>query len=360
VSAAALFVAAPWPGAGPPRASAARNADAPPLVIAHRGASAAAPEHTVAAYDRAVADGADVLECDLQMTADDVLVCVHDTTVDRTTGGARTGRVDAFTLAELRGIDFGSWFGPEFAGARVVTFEEQLRCYGAVEPPVQFYAETKTPAEYGGRMEPQLVALLERLELLPEGAPGDADARRAPVIVQSFDLESLEAVKRLAPAVPTAWLWAAPPAGTASGEVPDSVDVVAPIAAAVRADPGIVRAAHRAGREVHTWTVDDAAEIDALLDAGVDGIFSNRPGVLRERVDARAARPSRRHVTFERGCAGDGGDSGRAASRGAGGGASRGAGGGGGGGRWLLAAVVVPVVVAGAFGWWSRARRARS
>ncbi len=110
-----------------------------------------------------------MLECDLQLTKDDVLVCMHDTTVDRTTGGTATGRVGDFTLAQLRDMDFGSWFGPEFAGARIVPFEEQLRCYSTIDPGLQFEAETKAPAEYGGRMEPALVKLLTRLDLIPEG-----------------------------------------------------------------------------------------------------------------------------------------------------------------------------------------------
>ena len=177
-------------------------------MISHRGASAEAPEHTFAAYDRAVEEHTDVLECDLQLTADGVLVCMHDTTVDRTTGGASTGRVDSFTLEQLRAMDFGSWFDPKYAGAAIVPFEEQLRCYRKAAPGVQFYAETKAPSEYGGRMEPALVDLLRKLELVPGGS---ADAHAAPVIIQSFDLQSLITVKQLAPSLPTALLWVAPP-----------------------------------------------------------------------------------------------------------------------------------------------------
>jgi glycerophosphoryl diester phosphodiesterase len=221
------------PGAGV--ASAAATSEPPaPLVVAHRGASAVAPEHTFAAYDQAVADHADVIECDLQLTKDGVLVCLHDTTVDRTTGGTATGRIDAFTLEELRAMDFGSWFGPAFAGASVVPFEEQLRCYG--DAGVRFYAETKAPAEYGGKMEPALVALLRRLDLVPHLRPVDVD--RSKVIVQSFDLGSLQAVKRLAPSLPTAWLWVTPPPDApADGTLPAGVDVMAPTDTAVLAEP---------------------------------------------------------------------------------------------------------------------------
>jgi glycerophosphoryl diester phosphodiesterase len=259
---------------------------APPLVIAHRGASQEAPEHTLAAYDLAVRQEADVLECDLQMTADEVLVCVHDTTVDRTAGGTGTGRVDAHTLAELRAMDFGAWKGPEFAGERIVTFEEQLRRYRDGRAG-RFYVETKAPGEYGGRMEPALVDLLGRLDLVPAG---EADPDRAPVIVQSFDPASLEAVKRLAPSLPTAWLLPALPVDFPAG-VPETVDVLAPSADVVLADPGIVAEAHASGRPVHVWTVDDPAEMDRLLELGVDGIFTNTPDALRARVPVAAATP---------------------------------------------------------------------
>ena len=122
-----LLVVAGAPGA--PAAAGATADDPPTLVISHRGASADAPEHTFAAYDRAVAEHTDVLECDLQLTVDDVLVCMHDTTVDRTTGWHRNRPGRRFTLEQLRDMDFGAWFGPEFAGAAIVPFEEQLRCY---------------------------------------------------------------------------------------------------------------------------------------------------------------------------------------------------------------------------------------
>lgn len=269
------------------------------LVIGHRGASADAPEHTIEAYDRAVEQGADVLECDLQLTKDEVLVCVHDTTVDRTTGGMAQGRVEDFTLEQLRAMDFGSWFDPAFAGAQIVTLEEQLRCYSGIDG-IQLYVETKAPAEYQGRMEPILVDLLRRLDLVPGGR--QAAVERSPVIVQSFDLASLQAVKRLAPSLPTAWLWAAPPPEISAGTIPTGVDVLAPNSAFLEGQPGFVTSSHAAGQDVHTWTVDDPAQIQRLVDMGVDGIFTNRPGVAREIVDrAQQTEPPRR-PGFRRGC----------------------------------------------------------
>jgi len=263
----------------------------PVLAIGHRGASYVAPEHTLFAYDQAMAFDADMIECDLQLTKDGVLVCMHDTTVDRTSEG--TGRADTYTLDELRHLDFGAWFNqanpararPEYAGARIVTFEEQLACYLRHNPRMRFHVETKAPAEYGGRMEPALVDLLTRLGLV---ATGHQDIQTSTIVVQSFDLASLQAVKALAPTLPTAYLFSAPADPLiAAGVLPSYVDAAAPTSVFLRANPGYVGAVHRTGKEVHTWTVDDPAEIDALLDIGVDGIFSNRPDVLRARIDAR-------------------------------------------------------------------------
>jgi glycerophosphoryl diester phosphodiesterase len=256
------------------------------VVLAHRGASAYAPEHTFAAYDLAITQDTDFLECDLQLTADEVLVCVHDTTVDRTTGGASTGRVDAFTLAELRAMDFGSWFAPEFAGASIVPFEEQLDCYLALNPSMRFHIETKAPAEYGGRMEPLLIDVLRERDLIPDGA---ADPQSSTVIVQSFEIASLRAVRALAPSVPTAWLWGVPPPEAATGMLPAEVDVAAPNAAVAIGDPTLTARLHANGHEVHVYTVDDADQMRTLLDLGVDGIFTNRPDVLRGVIDERGA-----------------------------------------------------------------------
>lgn len=253
------------------------------LVLAHRGASADAPEHTRPAYDKALRNGTDFLECDLQLTKDGVLVCVHDTTVDRTTGRQHTGRVDSFTLAQLRKMDFGSWFDPRFKNQRIVTLEEQLGCYLRSAPRSRFHLETKAPAEYDGKMEPELVRVLRKHRLLSTG-----DAQTSRVVVQSFELESLEVMSKLAPDVPRAYLFAAPtdPAVLA-GQLPDYVDIAAPVAQFVLAHPSFPAIVHDAGIPVHTWTVDDEATMRQLLDLGVDAVFTNRPDVGRRVVDAR-------------------------------------------------------------------------
>jgi hypothetical protein len=150
---------------------------------------------------------------------------------------------------------------------------------------MRFHVETKAPVEYGGKMEPALVDLLTRLGLV---ATGNHDIQTSTIVIQSFDLASLQAVKALAPTLPTAYLFSAPTDPLiAAGVLPAYVDAAAPTSVFLRGNPGYVAAVHRSGKEVHTWTVDNPAEIDYLLDIGVDGIFSNRPDVLRERIDAR-------------------------------------------------------------------------
>ena len=263
-------------------------------VLAHRGASAYAPEHTFFAYDLAIEQDTDFLECDLQMTSDGVLVCVHDSSVDRTSDGS--GDVEQLTLAELRQLDWGSWFATDdagaaerFAGAQVVPFEEQLDCYTAANARLRFHIETKSPDSLGGAMEEELIRVLGARDLIPAEGPSP---QTDPAIVQSFSRQSLEIVKDLEPRLATALLFAAPDQTNVTlvealtGQLPDVADVMAPNAAWLAAHPLYVDAVHGNGGEVHTWTVDDATQMHRLLAMGVDGLFTNRPDLARDRVDA--------------------------------------------------------------------------
>ncbi len=257
----------------------------PQLNIAHRGASAYAPEHTFFAYDLAMRMDVDMLECDLLLSRDEVPVCIHDTSVDRTSDGS--GAVSDFTLAELRELDFGGWFSEEFAGARIVPFEEQLDCYLRHNPQMRFHVETKDSA--GGRAEEVLVELLQRKGLLDTGDVNDSS-----ILMQSFDAGSLQRIKQLAPSLPTAFLFAAPTTPelalwVLSGSGPDYIDAFAPNSAAILLDPLIIQRFHANGHHVHTWTVNDRAQMDYLLDLGIDGIFTNNPDLLREAIDARGS-----------------------------------------------------------------------
>jgi glycerophosphoryl diester phosphodiesterase len=230
-------------------------------IIAHRGASGHAPEHTFAAYDRAVAMGADYLEQDLQQAAGGELVVMHDDSVDRTTDG--TGRVDAHSLEEIRALDAGSWFAPEFAGERVPTLDDVLSRYGHAQ---RYYIETKVP-ETADAMEERLVALLRRHELIAGWQ----------VLVQSFSAASLRLVHELEPRLPLIQL-----IGRQAPELLGRLEEVAEYAAGIGparglVDRAVVEAAHANGLVVHPYTLNTPAEHEACLALGVDGAFSNFP-----------------------------------------------------------------------------------
>jgi glycerophosphoryl diester phosphodiesterase len=264
-----------------------------PLVIAHRGASGHAPEHTVAAYDLAVAMGADFLEPDLQMTADGVLVAFHDATLDRTARGPAafcTGPIRERTLAELRQCEVGSWFNeafpdranPEFEGLPIPTLDELFQRYGAT---VRWYPETKAPEEAPG-MEEALLTLLHAHDLR------DRAASEGLVLIQSFSPASLQRIHEMDPELPLVQLLGRT---AVTPETLEAVlDQVAEYAVGVGPNRGLVdapfmEAARARGLVVHPWTVNDADEMDRLLALGVDGIFSDFPDRLGARIEAAEA-----------------------------------------------------------------------
>ena len=176
----------------------------PIQVVAHRGASDDAPEHTLAAYRKAIEDGADALECDVRLTADGHLVCVHDRRVNRTSNGR--GAVSALELADLAALDFGSWKNREESpdwesgpGDRedtsVLTLERLLELVADAGRRVQLAIETKHPTRWAGQVEERLLHLLKRFGL---DAPPDA-AAASPVRVMSFSARSLHRIQAASP-----------------------------------------------------------------------------------------------------------------------------------------------------------------
>jgi len=266
------------------------SGDAVPLIIAHRGASGHAPEHTLPAYDLAVEMGAHVLEPDLQMTRDGVLIAFHDATLDRTARGPAefcTGPVRERTLAEIRQCDVGSWFNerfperadPAFEGLQVVTLDELFLRYG---DRVRWYPETKQPEDNPG-MEEALVELLHRHGLR------DAAVERGQVLIQSFDPESLQRLRALDPALPLVQLL--PRQALVDRTAAEVLEAVSAYAQGVGpnhtlVDAGFMEAARANGLFVHPWTVNDAGIMDRLLDLDVDGIFTDFPDLLAERIAA--------------------------------------------------------------------------
>ncbi|MCX4780760.1 glycerophosphodiester phosphodiesterase [Streptomyces sp. NBC_01264] len=237
-------------------------------VIAHRGASHEHPEHTIEAYRQAIADGADALECDVRLTADHRLVCVHDRRVERTSDGR--GVVSEMTYEELRALDFGAWKGSGHAGTRVLLFEDLLKEALAAPYPVGLAVETKHPTRAGGRLEAELVSLL--------GEYGLADGASGRVEVMSFSRSALTRMHRLAPGLPAVYLIerrirpVRPPYATHAGP---GIDLV-------RQDPGLVGRLKAKGLQVRVWTVDEPEDVELCVRLGVDTLITNRPRDVRK------------------------------------------------------------------------------
>lgn len=301
------------PGRGPTRARPTAGSPpphvGPPLVIAHRGASAARPEHTLAAYQVALDTGADGLECDVRLTRDGHLVCVHDRTVDRTSNGR--GVVSDFDLDRLERLDFGSWHErwpasadellgdePYLAGVapdvdargRVLRLDALLELVTASARPVRMFVETKHPTRYAGLVEKELVRSLRRFNLVrADGHRAVTDAGEPMVTVMSFAPTALRRVRLLAPTVPTVLLLERLKPSRRTGDLPTGTSAAGPGLRVVRAHPEFVARVHDRGRLVYVWTVDDPVDIAFVLTLGVDAVITNDPATaLRVRADPGA------------------------------------------------------------------------
>jgi glycerophosphoryl diester phosphodiesterase len=254
------------------------------IVVAHRGSSGEFPEHTLEAYQAALSEGADALECDVRLTRDGVLVCVHDRKVNRTSDGR--GVVSTLELADLAELDFASWKErqadpgspvsdeePDSDAGRVLTLERLLALVLDQDRPVQLHVETKHPTRYGGLVERSLVDLLERYGL---ARPPSRESSR--VRVMSFAATSLRRVHLLAPALPTVFLMDRVPVRHRDGTLPGRVWAAGPRLEILQRHPGYVARVHAQGHPVHVWTVDESADVDHVLELGVDAVITNRPG----------------------------------------------------------------------------------
>lgn len=249
----------------------------PLAVIAHRGASEDAPEHTLSAYRRAIEDGADALECDVRLTADGHLVCVHDRRVNRTSNGR--GAVSSLELADLATLDFGSWKGkaadeeePDLDATSVLTLERLLELVVDAGRRVELAVETKHPTRWAGQVEAKLLGLLDRFGLAEPPADEPSQVR-----VMSFSARSLHRVQAGAPGIPTVYLMQFVSPRHRDGRLPAGVRIAGPSIRIIRKDPGYVARVHRAGNRVHVWTVNDPADVELCARAGVDAVITNRP-----------------------------------------------------------------------------------
>jgi glycerophosphoryl diester phosphodiesterase len=270
------------------------------MVVAHRGASSTAAEHTLGAYISAIEAGAEGLECDVRLTRDGHLVCVHDRRVDRTSDGK--GVVSELDLQRLKALDFKSWHvdlpgsadqligdsaylagvAPDLGeDGRVLTLERLLSLVADASRPIKLLIETKHPTRYGGLVEKELVEMLDRFGWA--GRPGPPASVREPanmdsrVVVMSFAPTALRRLKLLAPDVPTVLLleWRLP--GLRDGMLPAGVRIAGPGLHVLQAEPEFVGRAHSRGNRVFVWTVNKPAEVDFVRRLGVDTIITDRP-----------------------------------------------------------------------------------
>ncbi|CAM5445919.1 glycerophosphodiester phosphodiesterase [Streptomyces violaceorubidus] len=263
-------------------------------VVAHRGASEDAPEHTLAAYRKAIEDGADALECDVRLTADGHLVCVHDWRVNRTSNGR--GAVSALELADLAALDFGVRRTREFWRTRdeqpdwehrpedreetsVLTLERLLQLVADAGRRVELAIETKHPTRWAGQVEERPPLLLKRF-----GLDAPSAAEESPVRVMSFSARSLHRVRAASPTLPTVYLMQFVSPRLRDGRLPAGVRIAAPSIRIVRNHPAYIERLKRAGHQVHVWTVNETADVDLCSDLGVDAIITNRPRAVLDHL----------------------------------------------------------------------------
>jgi glycerophosphoryl diester phosphodiesterase len=272
-------------------------------LVAHRGASAYAPEHTLAAYRKAIELGADFVEQDLAVTKDSVLICLHDASLERTTnvedvfpersmtialeGRTRKAWVaNDFTLAEIKRLDAGSWFDPKFKDEKIVTFDEAV---ALIKGKAGMYPELKTPEIYAGRdvrFEELVAAALDK-----HGLRGPKADPKTPVILQTFGEASARKLAAMKIGVPVVLL-------VGDAKTIDSAEKVkawkgivqgfGPAKQIVLKNPDLVKWAHAEGMSVTPYTfttrdektgfADVTAEMNHYLNIlGVDALFTDNP-----------------------------------------------------------------------------------
>jgi glycerophosphoryl diester phosphodiesterase len=270
-------------------------------LIAHRGASGYAPEHTFASYQLAIDQKADFVEPDLAISKDGVLICLHDDTLERTTNikdvfpdrfsresqgrnGAKQWIANDFTVAEIKQLDAGSWRDPKFAGARVPTWEEMA---SLVRGKAGVYPELKSPPLYTKRgvdMEKIFVASVKKM-----GLERPESLKSTPVIIQSFDEPSIRRVSVDLPTIPRVFLTERDEDVTDARlrELATFATGIAPEKHVIERHPDMVGRAHALGLTVTSWTfrADEKTKYPSVRDEmaqylytwGIDALFTNNP-----------------------------------------------------------------------------------
>jgi glycerophosphoryl diester phosphodiesterase len=248
-----------------------------PFVVAHRGASAEKKEHTLAAYDLALREGADGLECDVRLTRDGKIVCVHDRRVDRTSNG--TGIVSELSYDTLKTFDYGDDSEP----AELLTLSDLIELVLSwTSKPTKLFIETKHPVRFGSLIEAKVLAELHRFGL---AQPASADHSRA--VIMSFAPSAVWRIRRSAPLLPTVLLGDASYYLGGGAATTVGATAVGPSITTLREHPGIVDRAAASGRATYCWTVDEKDDVEFCRQLGVGWIATNNPGRTRNWLSER-------------------------------------------------------------------------
>ena len=251
-----------------------------PQVVAHRGASATEAEHTLAAYVRALDEGADAFECDVRLTADGHLVCVHDRDLRRTAHQDRI--VSTMELADLEDLDVSSWKHPwndlDDEGAdtdpelgKVLTLRRLLETAADYPRRVELAIETKHPTRYAGLVERRLVQLLDEF-----GWAG----KDSPVRIMSFSWAALRRMRRLAPHLDLVMLVDHRPQWYRVRPFIDNDWIMGPGMDMVRDHPEVIARERERGRRVHCWTVNSDEDAERCRRLGIEALITDRPDTI--------------------------------------------------------------------------------
>lgn len=249
-----------------------------PQVVAHRGSSAANAEHTLGAYVAAMDEGAEALECDVRLTADGYLVCVHDRNLRRT--AHIDGLVSTTELADLEDLDFASWKNPwadlddeaserDPENTKVLTLRRLFETVADYPRPVELAIETKHPTRYAGLVERRLVQLLDEFGWAGAGSP---------VRIMSFSWVALRRIRRLAPDLDLVMLMETAAQWYRSRPFVDADWLAGPGIELVRARPDLIRRMTSGGTRVHCWVVNEVRDIDLCLELGIEALITDKPG----------------------------------------------------------------------------------
>ncbi|HEX2704576.1 MAG TPA: glycerophosphodiester phosphodiesterase family protein [Candidatus Lustribacter sp.] len=264
-----------------------------PLVIAHRGANEVIAEHTVGAYRAAVAARADALECDVRLTADRELVCLHDRTAARTSNGRAV--ISTQTLAELEALDWGGWkYGPgtdagiaaDPDNRRLITLRQLIELAveatrsAATGQETGLAVETKHPSRYGGQLEHAVAAMAGRFDLAAERGHGVPWLR-----VMSSSWLAVRRWTSLRPDIPSVFLTETKiPTPARYGALPGGASAAGIDIEIVRRVPDMVVRQRAHGHDVYVWTVDEPADVTLCLELAVAGIITNRPQAVMDQI----------------------------------------------------------------------------